>query len=223
MKLIIDIPEEYKEQFVKNKCDDLFNSLATNEFGYVLRKSFETATLEPQPCEDAISREEAKQFLYERIDRLNDDELYDIFSRIIDDMYNELPPVTPSYNSIKTELKSCEDCISREAVLDLAKKGVLISNGNYESVCKAINDLPSVMPKYTDEEIDRAQAVEQAYIDKMVELAVEKLKRPKGEWISKPLVYGVTYCSECDFELKINNTNYCPNCGARMTESEEEE
>ena len=49
MKLIIDIPEEYKEQFVKNKCDDLFNSLATNEFGYVLRKSFETATLETQP------------------------------------------------------------------------------------------------------------------------------------------------------------------------------
>lgn len=47
MKLIIDIPEEYKEQFIKNKCDDLFNSLATNEFGYVLRKSFETATLCP--------------------------------------------------------------------------------------------------------------------------------------------------------------------------------
>ena len=48
-----------------------------------------------QLCEDCISREEAKQFLYERIDRLNDDELYDIFSRIIDDMYNELLPVTP--------------------------------------------------------------------------------------------------------------------------------
>ena len=50
---------------------------------------------EAQPSEDCISREEAKQFLYERIDRLNDDELYDIFSRIIDDMYNELPSVTP--------------------------------------------------------------------------------------------------------------------------------
>ncbi len=51
--------------------------------------------LEQQPCEDCISREETKQFLYERIDRLNDDELYDIFSKIIDDMYNELPSVTP--------------------------------------------------------------------------------------------------------------------------------
>ena len=51
--------------------------------------------LEQEPWEDCIGREETKQFLYERIDRLNDDELYDIFSKIIDDMYNELPPVTP--------------------------------------------------------------------------------------------------------------------------------
>ena len=50
--------------------------------------------LSQEPCTNAISREKAKQFLYERLDRLNDDELYDIFSRIIDDMYNELPSVT---------------------------------------------------------------------------------------------------------------------------------
>ena len=40
----------------------------------------------------------------------------------------------------------CEDAISRQDVLDLAKKGILVSNGNYESVCKAINELPSVTP-----------------------------------------------------------------------------
>lgn len=37
-----------------------------------------------------------------------------------------------------------------------------------------------------------------------------------GKWITKPNIYGVVYCSECDFELHINNTNYCPNCGAKM-------
>ena len=57
--------------------------------------------LKAQPYEDCISREHAKQFLYERIDRLNDDELYDIFSRIIDDMYNELPSVKPTSEDIK--------------------------------------------------------------------------------------------------------------------------
>lgn len=47
------------------------------------------------------------------------------------------------------------------------------------------------------------------------------INKPKiGHWITKPHLYGVTYCSECDFELKIDNTNYCPNCGAKM-ESEE--
>ena len=45
--------------------------------------------------------------------------------------------------------------------------------------------------------------------------------RPKGHWITRPHVYGVTYCSKCDFELKIDDTNYCPNCGADMREVEE--
>ena len=37
-----------------------------------------------------------------------------------------------------------------------------------------------------------------------------------GRWIIKPHIYNVAYCSECDFELHINDTPYCPNCGARM-------
>ena len=40
-----------------------------------------------------------------------------------------------------------EDAIRRQDVLDLAKKGVLVSNGNYESVCRAINELPPVNPQ----------------------------------------------------------------------------
>lgn len=88
-----------------------------------------------EPCEDCVSIEEAKQFLYERIDRLNDDELYDIFSRIIDDMVN--------------------------------------------------HNLSPVIPKYTDEEINKAQAVEQAYVDKMVELAVEETKERYSDAIGK--------------------------------------
>lgn len=51
----------------------------------------------------------------------------------------------------------------------------------------------------------------------------EKLKQEprKGHWITKPHVYGVAFCSECDFELKTNDTNFCPNCGADMKEGEE--
>lgn len=34
--------------------------------------------------------EEVRNYLYERLDQLDDDELYDIFSVIIDDMKNDL-------------------------------------------------------------------------------------------------------------------------------------
>ncbi len=153
--------------------------------------------------------------------------LEDVREDFMHDVYNTLDflptndeanQIIDSFDRVTSSIRRdpCEDAISRQAVLDLVN-----ADWKYEGLETDVASLPPVTPKYTDEEIDRAQAVEQAYIDKMVELAVEELKRPKGEWISKPLVYGVTYCSECDFELKINNTNYCPNCGAKMLQEED--
>lgn len=43
----------------------------------------------------------------------------------------------------------------------------------------------------------------------------------KGKWVEKPNVHGVAYCSLCDYELHTNDTNYCPNCGAKMEEPED--
>ena len=42
MKLIIEIPDDYEELFWTERCKSEFDSLATNEFGYVLRKAFES-------------------------------------------------------------------------------------------------------------------------------------------------------------------------------------
>lgn len=42
-----------------------------------------------------------------------------------------------------------------------------------------------------------------------------------GEWTHKPDVYGVVYCSECDYELHANSTSFCPNCGAKMDGGDE--
>lgn len=100
-------------------------------------------------------------------------------------------------------IEPCEDAISRQAVLGLAKKGVLISNGNYKSVCKVINELPSVN------------------------------SQPKtGHWIEEDMFDGdVAYrCSECN-ELfwiesgtpKDNEFNFCPKCGKRWVEPQESE
>ena len=89
------------------------------------------------------------------------------------------------------------DCISRAEVLRLMKDNWHTHNGDWamQESMDDIRALPSATPQ-----------------------------EPKtGHWIAKPHVYGVTYCSECDFELKIDNTNYCPNCGAKMVEPQESE
>lgn len=97
---------------------------------------------------------------------------------------------------------TCEDAISRQAVLALAEKGTLVSNGNYKSVSKAINELPSVTPK------------------------------PKtGHWILlDECSNSGYYCSKCNKKVvkegwsnTVKKIKYCPNCGAKMVEPHESE
>lgn len=88
-----------------------------------------------------------------------------------------------------------EDCISRETVLELAKKGILVSNDNYKCVVNAIKSLPSVKPE-----------------------------RPKGKWIKYEVDVAPhpLHCSLCGFSNHHISDRYmkefrrCPNCGAEM-------
>ena len=62
-------------------------------------------------------------------------------------------------------------------------------------------------------------------VDNVIQQKINELPsvtpiRPKGYWKTRPLI---TFCSECGFELKIDNTNYCPNCGVKMDEPRESE
>ena len=103
---------------------------------------------------------------------------------------------------------------------------------HYDDVVKCIKGMPPVTPIQPCTDAVSRQAVKEQMIkygfyapDMTVTEFVEELPpvtptRPKGHWVYKEGIYGVSFCDRCNFELTINDTNFCPNCGARM-ESEE--
>lgn len=138
------------------------------------------------------------------------------------------------------EQQPCEDCVSRselQKTMDSLPLFRFVNNDheeaddyyNCESVDMVIRNLPSVTPKYTDEEIDKAQAVEQAYVDNMVELAVEEIKERYSDAIGK-MKKAIDEMTEIhsDGEFYIKNVDakwiiskYL--CGAEMSGGEEDE
>ena len=102
------------------------------------------------------------------------------------------------------EQQPCEDCISREGVDEYITN--LLSGYLYdeertrlEDLTTYIWELPSVQPT-----------------------------RPTGKWIVCDVVKFGDFvgtekyeCSKCHHRVGAFKSNFCPNCGARMTESEE--
>ena len=178
-----------------------------------------------------------------------------------DEFYTNGSLLIPTFRvkqAIEHYYESCEDAISRQTLKQKLQEHhdfFVNAYGSFKDMpydlkvrvdeitnCIAeVVNAPSVKPKYTDEEIDKAQAVEQAYVDKMVELAVEEVKRPKGKWIKiqsgdEDFPESIV-CSRCKGEnshIDFNEhgepigkifvmSKYCPNCGAYMSGGEEDE
>ena len=140
-----------------------------------------------QPCEDCISREAVLEFLKGFEILHNHDELR---TNLIYGIMN-LPSVTPSYNSVKTELKPREDCISREQAIRVAEQGQI---QGYEWQFKKLCNLPSVTPQPK----------------------VGKWIKPNTEpWIKMGDGFTPYECSECE-AVEFKKSKYCPNCGAKM-------
>lgn len=91
--------------------------------------------------------------------------------------------VSPEMRKLMEEWQQpCEDCVSREALINELKLGYfnkdLQEGKNDPCVIDAMIDwairtakrLPSVTPKYTDEEIQKMQELEQAQLEKAYEL-----------------------------------------------------
>ena len=114
--------------------------------------------------------------------------------------------VNSSYNSIKPELKSCEDAISRQAVLDAMyelcdtgetlKENPWRDNPHIDAVVDTIERLPSVNPR----------------------------PQPKtGQWIEYDHGLDAKYyqCSICKGFDRGEKGRYCKWCGTKMVEPQE--
>lgn len=108
------------------------------------------------------------------------------------------------------------DAISRQAVL------YLLEDTNNGWIINEVSQLPPVNPQ--EPKTIRGLHLSQKYKD------WQFIQEPKtGHWIEKDGFDGDTYydCSECGESWTTiegtpwdNEWNYCPNCGARMTESD---
>lgn len=126
------------------------------------------------------------------------------------------------------EIKSCVGTIEMLRRLAYNIHGVMdvIDADNCEKIIKALEQEP-ILEKdgtliVTTEHCEKVGRVLVQYGTNGT-LFYQDQEQRKGHWVAKPHVFGVRYCSECDFELRIDNTNFCPNCGAKMAESEGKE
>ena len=114
------------------------------------------------------------------------------------------------------EQKSKLDLISRQDAINTLKRVAGVGNRAID----ALKNMPTMdRPRPIDPTITvdlESEVVSISACETKGPKTIVYVDRPKGKWVSKEGVYGAAYCSECNYELRVNNTNFCPNCGADM-------
>jgi hypothetical protein len=143
---------------------------------------------------------------------------------------------------LKERKNTCEDAVSRNLIIQtlnkmdryvaeeltlcdtdkkFPKNEVFIVDDVYEEI---VEQLPPVKPQYTGDEIQKIQDLEQAEIEKAYELG-KAVQLKTGHWIDhydEDAKEGWYECDRCHTERAFN-TDYCPDCGAKMVEPREGE
>lgn len=134
-------------------------------------------------------------------------------------------------------LEPREDAISRDAVISIIEENKEDDADEWMGypwkvtpnlLMDEVRKLPPVTPQEPSKDMVSRGVFEQVMwerdvaIDQLKELGYGFGEKPRtGHWIECEDEVKV-YCSECK-EISDYPTNYCPNCGADMQESEEQE
>lgn len=113
----------------------------------------------------------------------------------------DLPPYSPDEVAEALEmaikalkLQPCEDCISRESVIEWLKdKDIIKIKNQEENARRELAELPSVTPE-----------------------------RPKGKWIEDTQTGFKIRCSKCGARNFGADRAYCPRCGRQMKEDNDD-
>lgn len=98
------------------------------------------------------------------------------------------------------EIEPCEDAVSRQALIDKATSWDAHFTDSEKAVSLTdIMSLPSVTPKFTDEEIQKMQELEQAQLEKAYELGMQISFE---EWLASFNTESATCCFTAVQELK---------------------
>lgn len=92
------------------------------------------------------------------------------------------------------ETQPCEDCVSRayiEPIVEELENICIYADEYILSLLASIKNAPSVTPKFTDEEIQKMQELEQAQLEKAYELGMQTSFE---EWLS---TFNTDRASEC--------------------------
>ena len=117
------------------------------------------------------------------------------------------------------EQEPCEDTISRQAAIDIERNATVDTKPSHfeahQKFTQFVDDaeISSFGRWQWSNGFNTALT---AVVIGLRKLPPAQPERIRGQWIEKPHVHGVAYCSLCDYELHTNDTNFCPNCGADM-------
>lgn len=187
------------------KLSDLrsqYNCFDENEHETYHTLSEAIKVLSEQP-NDAVSRADVLESFADLYETFEDcsKEIINELHRKFEDL-RMLPSVTPKpdHSGDTTEMVEHDDCISRQAVADVAYEVGNLFDGEDDTrtpygvafdIQMAVDKLPSVTPK-----------------------------RKTGKWIHSDFSHEFLHCSECGRGRHFCS-NFCPNCGADMRQREE--